>query len=306
MQRPRESWDDLTIFQKVEVMQGLASYPAMTAMLFLRRGMGHRFLSPAGIFVTAFGIFLVAEFARDTPYYDALQIFALLVLVGGLAERGLRLREFKRGIYQHSQYIGDSRLAAWFPESMRRDRRIERFVDPLVWMALGVGAYQFSPALGGWMVFSGMCLRVFEAAVYQRRQERNVDLIDGLIEAQDQQETIEQLIQPAAPPPPAFNQSEAIPTGFGPDIEQRVKARQSHREQRDRIAERRSERAASSTPSLSLNKSQNTETPVATPVESLPDNEASPHPLTASDKLWRFFWGRRMWNWWQRRNRKRI
>ena len=63
MQRPRESWDDLTIFQKVEIMQGLASYPAMTAMLFLRRGMGHRFLSPVGIFVTAFAIFLVAEFA---------------------------------------------------------------------------------------------------------------------------------------------------------------------------------------------------------------------------------------------------
>jgi hypothetical protein len=97
-------------------------------------------------------------------------------------------------------------------------------------MALGVGVYQFSPALGGWMVFSGMCLSVFEAAVYQRRQEHNVDLMDGLIEAQDQQETIEQLIQPAAPPPPTFNQSEAIPTGFGPDIEQRVKARQLRRE----------------------------------------------------------------------------
>lgn len=280
--QPNQSWSDLTIFQKVEVMQGLASYPAMTAMIFLRRNMGHRFLSPVGLFVTTFAMFVVAEYARDTAYYDALQVFAALVLLCGLAERSLRLKEFKKGIFQHSQYIGDSRLG-WhrLPEFIRRERRVERFIDPLIWIGFGVGAYHFSPALGGWMVFSGLCLRVFEAAVYQKRQERDVDLADGLIEAQIQQDTVERMIQPATVPAPTFDQAEGIPTGFGPDIEQRVKDRMERREMRQRTAAAREAKAA---PSISP-----------------PPENSTPPPLTRADKFWRFMWGPKLWNWWQRR-----
>lgn len=288
MQRQRESWDDLTIFQKMEVMQGLASYPAMTAMLFLRRGLGHRFLSPVGIFLTVFAMFVIAEYARDTHYYDALQVFAGLMLLCGLAERSQRLKEIKRGQWQHTRYIGDSRLAfRWVPEWLKRNRRVERFIDPLVWIALGVGAYQFSPVLGGWMVFSGLCLRVFEAAVHQRDQERDMDTFDALVEAQVQSDTVERLTTPPPEAPSQIVESGTVPTGLGADIEQQVKDRQARR----KAAAARKEKMAAQ---MDVPKQDREPNP------GLPESM----PLTRSDKFWRFMWGKRIWNRWQRRHEK--
>lgn len=230
MQRQNQSWDDLSIFHKVEIMQGLASFPAMTAMLFLRRGLGYRFLSPGSILGTSVFMFVIAEFARESPYHDALQLFSAIVFIGGMMERAARLKEFKQGFQQHTHFIGESRLAfRWLPNFLKRNRRVERLIDPLAWIALGVGAYQFSPALGGWMVFSGMCLRVFEAAVHRKEQERDMDALDGLIESEIHSERIDRLSNPASTTAEVTTDSQGIPTGLAQDIQKQVEARQAKR-----------------------------------------------------------------------------
>ena len=77
---------------------------------------------------------------------------------------------------------------------------------------------------------------------------------------------------------------------FGPDIEQRVKARQLRREMRQRTASARVGKAAP--------------TPSPPSAHSEPHAEATPPPLTRSEKFWRFMWGPRFWNWWRSRRKK--
>jgi len=217
----RSSWDDLPLKQKIEFMQYMAFFPALTVMLFMRRDLGYRMLNPLWLTSISFVMCLVAGLAGHTPYADALLIFAGIVFVGGLAERLKRGRQINKGLRLHTYYPGDSFLHRLpMPRFMRNKRRLERFIDPLVCIVAGGLLCYFSKALGGWMVFSGMCMRVFDDAIYKAKIERELDLMDGMIEAEAQEEIIEHYsvrIQNDSGRP-----VNGIPTGCSADIQKTI------------------------------------------------------------------------------------
>jgi len=190
-------------------------------MLFLRRNIGYRLNDPLSLLGVTVVMFLFSGLARNTPYAELLQIFAVLVFFVGLMERGKRWKEFRSGERRHSYYVGDSFLeSAWMPAFLRRERRIPRFVDPAVAAITGLVVWNVCPALGLWLTFSGLCLRFFEDAVYRKQIERDMDLVDSMIESEIQEEVIEQYsVRIHNPTDRPVN---GIPTGCSADIQKTI------------------------------------------------------------------------------------
>jgi len=232
MQPQPQSWNDLPLRQRIEIMQWLCTFPALTVMVFLRRNLGYRLLSPLSLCVVAAVMFLISTFAQHTPNPEGLQIFALLVLFVGASQRWSRWKEIRRGVRLHTYYIGDSCLEfRWLPGFIRRNRRIPRFFDPLFCFAIGALLFMVSPALGGWIVFSGFCLRTFEDAVYRKELERDLDTLDGLIASEVQAEAVEHFSEAPKEERRHADLSTGIPTGLAPDVEE-VIARKRARKMR--------------------------------------------------------------------------
>jgi len=207
--------------ERIEFTRWLCFFPALTVMLFLRRNIGNRLNDPLSLLGVTVVMFVFAELARNTPYAELLQIFAVLVFFVGLMARANWSREFRSGVRRHSYYVGDSYLEfAWLPAFLRRERRIQRFVDPAVAAITGLVVWSFCPALGFWITFSGLCLRFFEDAVYRKQIERNMDLVDSMIEAEVQEEVIEQYsVRIHNPTDKPVN---GIPTGCSADIQKTI------------------------------------------------------------------------------------
>jgi hypothetical protein len=150
-----------------------------------------------------------------------------------MSQRLKRWRERRQGVKQHSRAIGDSQLRKfWLPAFLKRDDRVERFLDPLLTVAIGFPvAKYFSPALGGWLVFAGLCLRTFEAEVWKIKITRELDIVDSMVEAELQEEVIEHYSVRID------NQSgrpvNGIPTGCSADIQKTILRRTTKRPQRE-------------------------------------------------------------------------
>jgi hypothetical protein len=220
-----------SLFQQIALMRALSLYPALTVMIFLRRSMGYRILNPLhllGMMIVTVVVSTVAERSRNP---ELLRIFAALVLLGGLCERFKRWREYRKGVQQHSYYVGDSILEfKWLPAFIRRRRRVARFLDPLACFLVGLAAVGLSPALGKWLMFSAVCLRIFEDTVYHRQKDRALDTIDGMVASKIQAETVEHFSKSAQH---AHTQnSPGIPTGVGPDIQGKIEQRLRQERQR--------------------------------------------------------------------------
>jgi len=301
--QPEPSWNDLSIFQQYETARWLALFPALTVMCFLRRNIGYRILNPVWITVTAAAMFLFGELARLTPNHDVLQVMAGLFLLAGLAQRRQRWKERRQGVHVHSFYVGDSSLEfRWLPEFLLRENRVARFVEPLVIIAAGALVVNFSPATGFWLFFAGVSLRAFEGAVREKEQEREMDLMDGIIESGIQGERVERLTSP-----PAQQHAEtthAIPTGLGADIESQIKARQARHVARAKPGAARPQEVRPD--AISAQASTQQASREDKPTGRSDAVAARLRPLTRSDRFWRFLWGRRLWEWWKRRTSKRI
>lgn len=224
MQQPPQS--NLTFWQKIEMMRAAAMLPALTVMVILRRNLGYRFLNPAYLFGMAFALVVVSALAQQSRNPEGLLIFAAIMLVAGLVERFKRWRETHRGVRKHSYYIGDSYLEfKWLPAFMRRHRRVERFLDPLVCFIFGVLLLALSRALGMWLIFSSFCLRVFEDAVFRRQLDRELDTLDGMIASEDQVEIVERYSVSVEIRRRQKSDSGGIPTGLSPDIQRKIEQR---------------------------------------------------------------------------------
>jgi hypothetical protein len=208
------------------LVKWLMFFPALTSMLMLRRNLGYRILNPAWIICVCLVMAFVAQWlSQETPLAHALLIFAFVVLWEGLAQRIKRRRELREGKKAHSYFIGDSQLQRlWLPKFLRKERRVERFLDPAFCLILGFPVAKYlSPALGGWFVFSGICLRAYEAEVYKRELQRELDLVDSMVESENQEEVIEHYSVRIE------NQSgrsvNGIPTGCSADIQKTITRR---------------------------------------------------------------------------------
>jgi hypothetical protein len=211
-----------TLQQKIAFSRWVAFFPALTAMVVLRRNLGYRTLSPVSLIcVTAVMALLSVWASASTRFAEILLIFAGIVLLGGFAERAKRYKEMREGTRVHSHYIGDSHLRSLpLPQFLKRDRRLERVVDPIVMAAAGVLLFQISPIPAMWLALSGASLRLIEADARKRQIERELDTLDSMVEAEIQEEVIEHYsVRIHNPTDRPVN---GIPTGCSADIQKTI------------------------------------------------------------------------------------
>jgi hypothetical protein len=217
-----------TFLQNYRAAQWFTQFPALTAIVLLRRDVGFRLLHPLKLIAVAIALMAIASQVRsgdaNTRPMD-LFLFAWVFLAVASYQRFTRWREWRRNVRQHSFFVGTSPFDfKWLPRFCRRNRRVARFVDPLVCAAVGVALFPVSRVLGLYLAFSGFCLRAYEYMIYERELSRDLDLLDSMVRSEVQAETVEQF----EPTPGAPAQSDgAIPTGLGMDTKAHQKRRRA-------------------------------------------------------------------------------
>lgn len=217
-----------TFPEKMQMVQNLMVYPALTVAVLLRKNLGYRLLNPLHICGMAFLLFVLGSMAGGVPNHEALQLFAVLVFFFGIAQRIRRWIDARRGIRLHSYYIGDSRFEfKRMPAFLRRNRRFTRLFDPLLCIISGVWLLEPCRPLGLWLLVSGCALRALESSVQRRSQERERDTLDNIIESEVQEEVVERYSMRI------HNQTggtvNGIPTGCSADIEKTILRRKTKR-----------------------------------------------------------------------------
>ncbi len=215
--------------QKIEHAQWLMRFPALTVMVFLRRDLGYRLVSPLHLTAITVLVAFVALFAQAhnrAVNVDDLLLFLLVAFVLGICQRLHRWWQMNRGVCQHSYYLGTSPFdSRRLPKAWRRNRRVARFADPILCTLIGFILLEDSPALGLWLVFAGVCLRGFEDVVHRKERNLALDTVDGLIVSEIQGRTVEKFEKP-----PVARQQQptiGIPTGLAPDVKQNMKRRKA-------------------------------------------------------------------------------
>lgn len=223
-QQPQQSLFE-SFSQNFQTAQWLMQFPAITVMVWLRRDLGFRMVSPIRIFPVTAILFVISILAgngdRDQTLWGLLT-FAVLTLALGTYQCVKRWIELGRRVRQHSYYLGTSpfRKFHWIPESIRRERRLERFADPIFCVLVGLAIFRFSHAFGAWLVFSGCCLRTYEFSVHMRDRNLSLDILDGMLRSEQQNQTVEEFEAKSA-----WHKHEApngLPTGLGEDIESQI------------------------------------------------------------------------------------
>ena len=204
---------------------------ALTVMVLMRKNIGFRLLSPLKLLavnclLAVIGI--MAQPGNEDARPIALTIFAVVSFCGGIAQRFHRWRELGQPHSPHSEYVGDSPFDWQFlPAFMRRNSRMGRFADPIACVCAGFLMFNLSHALGGYLIFAGLCLRLYGHQVFERQRNRDLDLSDGLIIAQYQSEVVEQYEGSTTPQPGQARPG--IPTGLGADLKANLQRRDSAR-----------------------------------------------------------------------------
>jgi hypothetical protein len=231
MQSQRQTQPDqgMSFTEKMNVMRGLMGFPALTVMVFLRRNLGYRFLHVGHIFAMSGILFIVGTLATDSPNHEGLILFALLIPVFGLAQRFRRWLEMRRGIRQHSFYIGDSIFESKRTPKFLRRRLIARFFDPLFCVFGGLALGNVCPLLGLWLILSGFALRVLEHTVYVKELNRDLDTMDGMIVSEVQADTVDHFSESPAEVRQQEQNREGIATGLSEDIQGKIKHRSQAR-----------------------------------------------------------------------------
>ena len=131
--------DNVPLWHKIEIMQWWARLPALTLMVILRQDIGYRIVSPLALGGMAFVMIAIAGLGGESRRPDDLLIFALAMLTMGFYQRYNRWQDFQRGIPHHTYYIGTSILQRLrWPEFLRRDRRVARYLDPIFCFIAGL------------------------------------------------------------------------------------------------------------------------------------------------------------------------
>jgi hypothetical protein len=218
-----------TFRESYAMAKWLMQFPALSVMVFFRHDLGYRLLDPfrvlgITIFLVFFGV--LAQPGNESAEPIALFYFGGAFFILAVAQRIKRWLQFNRAVRQHSFYIGTSPFAfRWLPAFMRRNRRVARFVDPIFCALVGAACYPLSHALACWLFFSAFCLRAYEFMIHERDRNLDMDTIDGLINAENQGQTIEQFEN--VNQPRQHQQPTGIPTGLGDDVREHIRRRKT-------------------------------------------------------------------------------
>jgi hypothetical protein len=221
--QPQQSQGN-SIVEKYQIAQGLMNFMALPVMIWLRRDLGYRTVSPIRL-IPVTGILLVVSVLASPGNPDArpgdLLIFAVVTFVLGVYQCVRRWIEMEKKIRRHSFYIGTSPFEfRWLPEIFLRSRRPARFMDPLCCMLIGYAVSHVSHLVGMFLVFSGFCLGSCEHCVHLKQQTLTLDIIDGMIHSEHQSQTVEEFEASSGWHRP--KNTEGLPSGLGEDIEREI------------------------------------------------------------------------------------
>src|SRR5579872_5100451 len=163
---PPQPQQSSTFRDQFQMAQTLMQFPATTVMVWIRPDLGYRIVGPARlipvtVFLVVASVLAMPGNANARPV--DLLIFALLTFTMGVYQRVRRWTQLGQRVRQHTYYLGTSYFdCRRLPESLRANRKIARFGDPIIVMLAGFSVFQFSRCLGMWLIFSGFCLRAYE------------------------------------------------------------------------------------------------------------------------------------------------
>jgi hypothetical protein len=193
----------------------------------IRRDLGYRLINPLHFLCVTAGLGFVGILAepKATPENPpGLLIFAGLSLFFAVCHRYQRRKEMKKGIVQHTYYIGTSPFnTRLIPAFFRRNRRMARFFDPLCCFAVGFSLLPYCRSLAYWLMFASVCVGFLEQYVHLKELNMSLDTLDGIVHSEVQSRTVEQYEDG---PKQTKQQAETgLPTGVGPDINEQIKRR---------------------------------------------------------------------------------
>lgn len=206
-----KGWQDMAL--------GICMLVALTVMVFMRRRIGLRKLRKDYLFGTAlvmvavnwtgnlrFSLFGGMQSDGDT----ALRNYAFFFLAVGLWARYQRWQELRRGELTDSTR---SHGVTWFDFLPLREDRIYLIVDPLVALLAGLLLrYRLGfGLLGLWVMLAAVAFRIVEKAVHERSIDRDLDILDGFLEARGGAAIMQHFQQ--AKPPLATGEATGLATG---------------------------------------------------------------------------------------------
>jgi hypothetical protein len=226
--------EDLTLSEKMKIVQYLSILPAITIMVFMRRKVGFRMLKPSRLIGMAFFLWIIGDIFSMLPFtqpagfiYDR---FPLLLLVVGFYQRYRRWKELCNGERWHTLSPGISYFELLrLPPVLRAHRRIYRFLDPAACFIFSMffGIF-FSQPLARWFAFSSFCLFIYEQTLFEKQLDRDLDILDGLVVAEVQAETVKHFEGPQpSEEQRTLEETAGIPTGVAFDIHRQIELRRA-------------------------------------------------------------------------------
>jgi hypothetical protein len=230
MMQQQQPQQHTTLAEKVETTAALALFPAMTIMVFLRRKLGYRFLDPMKILGMALVLWVLSAFSAVSGNIASalpLTLFAVIFLIVGYAQRRTRWWDIRYGVSWHSY----SRGISWFsyiPFWPLSETSVKRFIDPAAAAIVGVILAFIFPWLGYYIVFSAVCLFIFEAADYERSINRMLDQLDNLVESEVVSGNVAYYAGEGQAAQRPLEETAGIPTGTDPDLAAAIERRKVH------------------------------------------------------------------------------
>ena len=222
-QQNNSEWQNLSLLQKTERVQLLALYPALAVLVFCRSKIGFRVVKPLALYIMA-ALMIVGAVILPVGGKTGIVVYAISMVAMGLFHRHARWLGICRGEKRHTQCTGDSfwELIPFLPAFFQRERRIHRFLDPLmVFIIAGLVWLMGIHGVALCLLVAGTALMVWEQGYYDRVLNRILDLYDGGLDAQMQQ----MIIREHGKQPRQIAEASAIigyPSGIGSDIYGRI------------------------------------------------------------------------------------
>jgi len=231
---------DLTLSEKMKIVQYLSILPAITIMVFMRRKVGFRMLKPTWLIGMAVFLWFIdglcnTNFLIFSPCGSRFSNFPWYMLAFGFLQRYMRWRDLCKGVRWHTYSPGISYFELLpLPRFLKAHRRIYRFIDPAACFMLSmlIGMYYSAP-VARWIAFSSFALFIYEQALFEKQLDRDLDILDGLVAAEVQTETVEHF---AGPQPDeerrTLEDTAGIPTGVAYDIHRQIEKRRAQQAMR--------------------------------------------------------------------------
>lgn len=220
-----EKFEKMSNAEKTALFNRIFLFPASTlAMWFRADDIGGRLVS-RNVGLMSLAIIVMTAFMMPSPDRTAFFIFGIASAFSGVLIRIRRWYQHRRGVRQHSYYLGTSRIGKGLPAFFRRHRRMEKLGEPLLVMVAGMLLIRWIPMFSIWLLVAGFALVMVEGETEMREHNESLDLVDSMVKSEIQTEQVDRFSEPTPPPAVRPARAGAIPTGLGADIAVKIKRR---------------------------------------------------------------------------------